>query len=653
MTNPLHSPHLFATCRTIVAALIVLHGARASAAHPLDSLSSEEIAAAVAVLRNAGDIDAATRFAQIDLDEPPKADVLAWKPAQPFVRKAFIVARRDRTVSEAVVDLGARKVERWEAIPNVQSGLAAEELDDAGRVTRVDTAWQMAMRKRGYTAFENLFCAPLSAGYFAEPADEGRRLVRVTCFETAGSRINWWGRPIEGLYAVVDLDEKKVIRLIDAGEVPVSRDNHEFGEVVAPAPAVSQTKRSFTVDGNEVRWNKWSFHFRMGQRVGLIMSLLRFEDQGRERMVLYRGSIAEMFVPYMDSDRGWSFRTYMDVGEYDGFGLLSSSLMPGIDCPSDATFIDATLSNERGEPVLRKSPICMFERPTAAPLWRHTEVNGAYAGRPARELVLRTIPSAGNYDYIIDWVLTEAGALRIDVGATGIDQVKGVAARTMTDPSAAQGTAYGMLVAPNLTAVNHDHFLSFRLDVDIDGPANTLVRQRLMRQSLDGSGGRRSLWRIAEENVVSEGPLGDDVWRIVNPNLTNRLGQHPGYELRAGHSAVSLLARNDFPQRRAAFSAAPLWITAYDPKELYAAGPYPNQSKGGDGLPVYAARHRPIVNADITLWYTMGFHHLPRPEDWPVMPTIWHSVSLVPYGFFDRNPALDAQREGAPSGSTK
>jgi primary-amine oxidase len=114
--------------------------------------------------------------------------------------------------------------------------------------------------------------------------------------------------------------------------------------------------------------------------------------------------------------------------------------------------------------------------------------------------------------------------------------------------------------------------------------------------------------------------------------------------------ADSLLAPDDFPQRRAGFSTAPLWITAYDPNELYAAGSYPNQSKGGDGLPAYAARHRPIVNADIVLWYTMGFHHLPRPEDWPVLPTMWHSVSLVPSGFFDHNPSLAAKQEVAADG---
>jgi primary-amine oxidase len=643
-----------ASCWALVAALIILQGVRALSAHPLDPLSGREIAAAVAVLRASGKIDAGTRFALIDLDEPPKADVLAWKPGQPFARNAFIVARRDRTVYEALVDLDARRLTRWEAVPNVQSAILAEEWKEAQQITRADPGWQAAMRKRGYTDFDHFFCAPLSAGYFADPAEEGRRLLRVTCFETAGSRSNLWARPIEGLYAVVDLDEKKVFRLVDTGAVPVSPNTHEFARSLPPPSSERWAKRSFILDGNQVRWRKWSFHFRMDRRVGLILSLVRFTDQGRERMVLYRGSIAEMFVPYMDPERGWSFRTYMDVGEY-GFGLLSSPLARGIDCPEHAVFIDAILPNDRGEPVAGRSRICLFERSSDAPLWRHAEtVNGAYGGRPATELVLRTIPSVGNYDYIIDWVLTEAGTLRIDVGATGIDEVKGVAARTMADPSAARDTAYGTLVAPNLVAVNHDHFLSFRLDVDIDGPANTLVRQRLVREQLPGNTGRRSLWRVAEESVAEEGPLaadvhgGDEVWRIINPTLLNPLGQHPGYELRPEHSATSLLAPDDFPQRRAGFSAAPLWITAYDPNELYAAGSYPNQSKGGDGLPAYAAQHRPVENADIVLWYTMGFHHLPRPEDWPALPTMWHSVSLVPYGFFDHNPTLGAIRKGVP-----
>jgi primary-amine oxidase len=655
-------------CRRFFAGLAVasLQAAFGSgaAAHPLDPLSAAEIVATVAALRATGDVDATTRFALIDLDEPDKAAVLDPRPGQRVARRAFVIARQRRAVYEGVVDPGRRKVERWRAVAKVQSAILPDEWRKAQRTTTADPGWQAAMRRRGYDpAHAPVYCAPLAAGYSAEPADEGRRLVRVACFDTTGTN-NVWARPIEGLYAVVDLDAEKVVRLIDTGAVPVSRELGRIDQRAAsPAalnrgPNAAPATANFTVAGNAVQWRRWSFHYRMDPRTGLVVSLVRYDDRERRRLVLYRGSLSEMFVPYMDADQGWSFRTYMDVGE-SGIGGLSLPLTPGSDCPAAARFLDAVLPDEFGTPVARDGVICLFERSTDAPLWRHAETaNGTYAGRPASELVMRTIASVGNYDYVIDWVLTEAGTIRIDVGATGIDQVKGVAAQTMADPSAARDTAYGNLVAPGLVGVNHDHFLSFRLDVDIDGQPNTVVRQRLVPVCTAGADGRQSLWRIVDEPVAVEGPLGGDMvgdgiaggaelWRIENPNVTNRLGQHPAYELRPGHSATSLLAASDTPQRRAGFSAAPLWITAYDPSELYAAGPYPNQSRGGGGLPAYVAQKRPVANADIVLWYTMGFHHVPRPEDWPVMATMWHSVSLVPYGFFDRNPALEAPREAA------
>jgi len=37
----------------------------------------------------------------------------------------------------------------------------------------------------------------------------------------------------------------------------------------------------------------------------------------------------------------------------------------------------------------------------------------------------------------------------------------------------------------------------------------------------------------------------------------------------------------------------------------------------------------------------MGHHHIPRPEDWPVMPCAYIGFHLKPVGFFDRNPGWD------------
>src|SRR5215831_15156067 len=193
-----------------VLGLVVLQGAPAVAAHPLDPLSSSEIETAVAALRGSGDANAETRFALIDLDEPNKQDVLAWRPGQPFPRRAFVIARRDRTVYQAVVDLGARRVESWRAMPRVQSALLNEEIDEARRITVADSGWRNAMWARGLETFGTTFCAPLSAGYTDDPTEVGRRLVRVVCFAGPVSEANVWGRPIEGLIAIVDLDAKRV-----------------------------------------------------------------------------------------------------------------------------------------------------------------------------------------------------------------------------------------------------------------------------------------------------------------------------------------------------------------------------------------------------------------------------------------------------------
>jgi primary-amine oxidase len=93
--------------------------------------------------------------------------------------------------------------------------------------------------------------------------------------------------------------------------------------------------------------------------------------------------------------------------------------------------------------------------------------------------------------------------------------------------------------------------------------------------------------------------------------------------------------------RRAGFATENLWVTPYAPEERRAAGDHPNQHAGGDGLPRWTAADRSLVDTDIVVWHTFGVTHVPRPEDWPVMPVEYTGFTLVPVGFFDRNPALD------------
>jgi primary-amine oxidase len=130
-------------------------------------------------------------------------------------------------------------------------------------------------------------------------------------------------------------------------------------------------------------------------------------------------------------------------------------------------------------------------------------------------------------------------------------------------------------------------------------------------------------------------------WEVVNPGSRHRLGEPVAYRLVPGENAIPFAQPDSPVRRRAAFIDHHVWVTAYDPGERYAAGDYPNQHAGGSGLPEWTARDRDLDGRDIVLWYTFGHHHVPRPEDWPVMPVATIGFQLKPVGFFERNPSLD------------
>lgn len=364
--------------------------------------------------------------------------------------------------------------------------------------------------------------------------------------------------------------------------------------------------------------------------------------------------MAEMFVPYMDPDFGWYSRTYFDMGEY-GVGLLLTTLQRDVDCPATGWFMNVVIHDDEGKPLEIPEAACLFERPTGGPAWRHTEAtNQTYEGRPAVELVFRTAAAIGNYDYFIDWVFDQNGEIEVLVGATGITALKGVKASHMTSPTAAADTRYGTLVAPNLVAINHDHFFNFRLDFDVDGERNRFQRDTYRQTILPATSARRSIYEVRGSSPATEtaarfnmGPM-PSKWRVLSSTATNAVGNPTSYEIMAMGDGHQLLSDDDYPLRRAGFTKYAFWVTPYAPRERYAAGDYPFQSRGGDGLPRWTAAGRSVKDTDIVVWYTVGMHHLPRAEDTPVMPVMWTGFRLRPFNFFDRNPALDLRTEFLP-----
>jgi primary-amine oxidase len=639
--------------RLAALALALCATSAAAATHPLDPLSTDEIAAAVRILRAANLADDATLYPRLALDVPAKSAVLRWRPGDPVARSAFAVLLRQGRLFEARIDLTAGRLDWSHEIAGVQPGLLpSEDWSSVVRIVYASSEWQRAVRARGVQDLRSVVCVPLPIGDVAADELVAARLVKVICFDGAGVR-NYWARPLEGLVAIVDLHAHQLRRVIDTGVVPVPRAPADL-PVSAEVGAAKSTERagggsaapSFEVEDHIVRWRHWSFHYRLDPRVGLTLSTVTYRDGGRERPVIYEASLSELFVPYMDPDESWYFRSFLDAGEH-GIGQLAVSLEPGRDCPAGAATVDAVFADDWGEPYVRPRAACVFEREAGDVAWRHTETASdplETATQPRTELVLRQISAVGNYDYVFDWAFRPDGSIEVVVGATGIPQVKAV-----REPSAAGAAPeYGRFVAGHTVAVNHDHFFCFRLDMDVDGPRNTFLIDRLMTKRLVGHRHRTSLWRVQPEvaRMEADGRLRMDMdapalWRVVSADRPGPLGYPPSYELVPGHNAAPLVDADDATRRRAGFTAYQLWVTPYADDERYAAGAYPNQGAGGAGLPAWTTRNRSINSTDIVLWYTFGFHHVVRAEDWPVVPTKRHGFELRPFDFFRRNPTLD------------
>ena len=636
---------------SLVAAAALLAGTASAQTptHPLDGLSAREHWVVYDALIASGKTDSTARYLYEGLREPPKAEVLAWRPGQPFSRVAFVHLMQAKRGYEALVDITARKLISWNEIAGRQYMTSRAESDAADALAMKDPRVLAAFAKRGIKDLTHVGCSPANHGYFDLPEERGHRVVHLGCGDDH-NRYSGYGESFEGLVVIADLTDGKILRVIDTGPQPSTGPvgDHDVEAVGAtratsnPVSMVQPLGPSFVVDGQQVSWQNWKFHFRVDPRRGIVLSTVRYTDGGKDRSVMYQGSLSELFVPYMDPNDPWNYQGYFDLGTYpSSFGGIASALEPGIECPTNGVYFNSVVVTDKGRPRERPRTACLFERSAGDVAWRHSRDGGVVVEtRAKRDLVLRMYMNAGNYDYLFDWVFQQDGAIKVNLGATGMDQTKGVSGKGNDEQ-------YGRLIAPNLVGVNHSHFFSFRLDMDVDGPSNSLMVDRLVPEKLPEINPRRSIWTVqsaaarTESGAQRHSTMSEpEIWRIVNPSVNGPYGSPVGYQI-DGHGAMTLMSADDYMQRRAGFTNHTLWVTPYNANELFAAGDYPSVSTAGDGLPKWTAANRAIANTDVVAWLTLGFHHVPRPEDWPIMPVAWHSFEIRPVGFFKRNPAID------------
>jgi primary-amine oxidase len=613
--------------------------------HALDPLTAEEITAAVAAVRSTGRLTEAARFSTITLDEPAKHHLDRSERRARLV----IVPGPDCTVIEAVVDVRSGEVLEWVERDDVRPALGFGEAFGAILALHEHDGFKAALALRGITDLSKVQIDPWPTGSFGIASEEGRRVARCISFYREQPGDNGYARPIEGLLAFVDMARGEVLEIVDHGVVPLPdgpgsyypEDNEPLRDDLRPLEISQPDGPSFTVDGNRLCWQRWSLRVALDPLEGLVLHTVGYEDGGRTRAILHRASISEMVVPYGDPGPVHGWKNAFDAGEW-GLGRLANSLTLGCDCLGEIHYLDAVLADEHGNPTTIANAICIHEEDYGI-LWKHVDLLGGRTEvRRSRRLVVSSIATIGNYEYGFYWYFYLDGSLQLEVKLTGI-----------MSTGAGEPNVHAPAIAPGLVAPVHQHLFCARLDFDVDGPLNEVHEIDVEPMTAGphnpwGNGFAPVVTRLEREQQAQRDidPSRSRSWRIVNPHVRNALGQPVGYKLTPGPAPTLLAGEGSSIRSRAGFATHNLWVTPYAPHEKRAAGDYPNQHPGGDGLPRWTGGNRSLLETDVVVWHTFGVTHVPRPEDWPVMPVECCGFLLSPVGFFDQNPALDLPPTG-------
>ena len=618
--------------------------------HPLEPLTAAEVQQSVQLLRSLGKVTPTTRFVSVSLKEPDKTRVHRFPDSGLLPREAFAVLfdNGTNTCHEATLSLSGNELLSWKTIAGGQPTMTIDEQVECEQAVLASPEFKAALKKHYGVDDTRLVMVDIwSAGNYGSEEDRTRRLARPLCFLRTDPTDNGYARPIEGLRPVVDLNTMKVVRVEEHGHWPLPplEGNYAAERVkdlrtdIKPLEIKQPEGPSFEVDGHQVRWQKWRFVIGFNAREGLTLHHLRYDDGGRERSILYRASLTEMVVPYGDPSPTQRRKNAFDVGEY-GMGMCANSLELGCDCLGLIHYFDAHLCTSRGEPLTIKNAICMHEEDYGI-LWKHTDRRlPTPEVRRSRRLVISSISTVENYEYGFFWYLYQDGNIQLEVKLTGILSLGAV--------HPGEKPAYGVLVAPQLYAPNHQHFFNVRLDFDLDGQANSVYQVDVVPDAPGAANPYENAFQAKEMRLQTERQARAHLnletarsWKIVNENVKNAVGEPVAYRFLPGDNALPFASKNAWWRQRAGFVNFHVWVTPYEADEKYGAGDYPNQSTGGDGLVRWTEEGRPIADTDIVFWYTFGHTHLPRPEDYPVMPTAYIGFLLKPAGFFTANPAND------------
>jgi len=633
-----------------------------TAPHPFDTVRDYEVRLAAKLVKDSYPASANVHFVGIDRCDPPKEDMKQYLRAEkeglplPRISRILYCYYWTNTLefNKALVNVTVGHVITKTKLPEgVVGPLLPDDMNYWEELCNEHPMVKAEIEKLklppGYSVRNDPWI------YATDDPNEKRPLLQFFMYVLAGnghSESNHYSLPLK-FSPVFECFTNKFVRMdylpsgYDETTVPtqpwqqvecVEYHPDLNGETV-PRPIkpllISQPEGpSFSIEGSKVKWQGWEFRVASTQREGFAIYDASFK--GRE--TFYRISLSEMTVPYGDPRAPYHRKQAFDLGDC-GFGSNANQLHLGCDCLGTIHYMDGVGIHANGEPFVMHNTICLHEQDNGL-LYKHMNyrTQNAVVARK-REFVVQTIATVANYEYIINVKFVNDGSIDIEARATGILSTMPIDENVKVP--------WGTIVGPNVMAAYHQHILSFRIDPAVDGHKNSVVyddTEKLPVSKLNpyGIGFVSKRQFVETAGHIEQSPFTNRTYKIINENVINPVTKTPvGYKVVMPARQMILADENSFNVKRAKFATQQIWVTKYRDHELFAAGEFTNQSHEDTGIGKWANGVDPVRNQDVVVWATLGFTHIPRVEDFPVMPVETHNIHLVPFNFFNKNPALD------------
>ncbi|KAK5169128.1 uncharacterized protein LTR77_006437 [Saxophila tyrrhenica] len=641
--------------------------AKQSNTHPLAPISADEIKNAVSIIKSQWPADTDLHFKALTLHEPAKAEAVPYIEAEfhggelPRIERRVFVTyylRQTDKFHEAVVNLTNQSIEYNVRLgPNVHAPLDGEEIMEFERIAIEDPKVQTELEKLQLPEGSRVVCDPWIYG--SDGIDDDKRMLQAFLYmrdpQNAGEAdSNHYALPLS-VSPVISTETKEVIRI---DYLPTGKDSNRSGpqpwqpkpsneylpeyqelrKDLKPLNVMQPEGASFSITeqgtSNIVNWQKWQFRLGFNQREGMVLYDVRYEG----RNLFYRMALSDMNIPYADPRQPFLRKSAFDLGDA-GAGIMANDLKLGCDCLGSIHYLSATLADDKGNPLDMPNVVCIHEQDSGIG-WKHTNFR---TGRAAvvrnRELVLQSIITVANYEYILAFTFNQAGEVSYEVRATGILSTQPI--------DEGVEVPWGTVVHPGVLATHHQHIFSLRVDPSIDGHSNRLVYDEALPMPRSDFNPHGTGYYVQETVVEKSGgydlnPDANRTFKIQNAGVPNPINGKPvAYKIHAPPFQKMLADKESFNYKRAEFADRNVYAVKYRDGELYAGGQYTNQSRGGTGVRSWAERGEGIVDEDLVVFVQFGINHIPRIEDFPVMPCEIVKVAMKPVNFFDRNPAID------------